>query len=292
MGAGRLSNFASRLRAIRQASPFSLDKTLADAVAAKIAGAIGGSGRPIAERHILPQVQQDIVRLDTVHAALWREWARFERVREAGEGPIFDHQRARRGAGFALGRMLALPILALIVPSMVTGESSDSTVTFSVIVAIVSLFVTFWMWVRARKRSRRADAQRRVERSLGADAEAALIHFEKLWEDSADQMHAFAAKVGELIDEAATLRPVRKAIARDRVADAEARLVSARYQASLAQKSLADAQAKHIRASGAEERGQAQRRFKQAAYWNVSKEQDVAMCESKLRMAIVDYESI
>ena len=292
MAARRLSDFADRLRAIRQASPFALDRTLYEAVAAMIADAIGGSGRPIAERHILPQVQQDLALLDPVHAALWKQWAIFERVREAGEGPIIDHQVARRGSELALVCMLTLPVLALLTPAMATGDTSESVVTLSVVASIITLIFTYWMWVRAQKRSRRADGQRRLETSLGADAEAALVQFETLWADSADQMQAFAVKMGQLIDHALALRPVRKALARDRVTDAEANLVTARYQASLAQKGLADAQAKHIRAMGVDDRREAQQRFDSAAYWNMSKEQEVARCEAELRIAIADYDSI
>lgn len=290
MAARRLTDYRARLQAIRHDAPFSLEMTLAEAVDVLIAGYIGGTAQSIAKDHILPQVRSDIERLDTAHAALWKHWAIFARVVEASKGRIVDARSARHQAQLALICVLLAPILVFLFASWITDESDDAP--FAIIASGLVLLSTLCWWLGARKQARRGEKQGRMEASLGPESDAALSQFETVWSDSRLSMHEFAAKLRGLIDHTLTLRPVRKALARDRVTDAEANLVAARYQVSLAQKSLADAQAKHIRAIGVDDRRQAQQRFDSAAFWNVSKEQDVARREAELRIAIADYESI
>lgn len=290
MAARRLTEYRERLQAIRQEAPFSLELTLAEAVDVLIAGHIGGTAQAVAKDHILPQVRSDLERLDTAHAALWKHWAIFAGVVGASKGRLVDTRSARHQAQFALICVLLAPILVFLSATWITDESNNRP--FPVIASVLVFLITFCWWLGARKQARRGVEQGRMEASLGPKSDAALSQFEAVWSDSRLSMHEFAAKLRGLIDHALTLRPVRKALARDRVTDAEANLVTARYQVSLAQKSLADAQAKHIRAMGMDDRRQAQQRFDSAAYWNVSKEQDVARCEAELRIAIADYESI
>ncbi|MDZ4113795.1 MAG: hypothetical protein U1E18_29960 [Brevundimonas sp.] len=290
MSARRLTEYRERLQAIRQDAPFSLELTLAEAVDGLIAGHIGGTAQSIAKDHILPQVRSDLERLDTAHAALWKQWAIFAGVMEASKGRIVDLRSARQHAQFALTCVLLAPIVVFLTASWITDDSSDGSAP--TIASVLVFLITFCWWLGAGTQFRRGKEQGLMEAGLGPQSDEALSQFEAVWSDSRQSMHEFAAKLRGLIDHALTLRPVRKALARDRVADAEANLVNARYQVSLAQKSLADAQAKHIRAMGVDDRRQAQQRFDSAAYWNVSKEQDVARCEAELRIAIVDYESV
>jgi hypothetical protein len=290
MAARRLTEYRERLQAIRQDAPFSLELTLAEAVDVLIAGHIGGTAQSIAKDHILPQVRSDLERLDSAHAALWKHWAIFARVMEASKGRIVDLRSARQHAQFALTCVLLAPIVVFLTASWIIDDSSDGSAP--TIASVLVLLITLCWWLGAGKQVRRGKEQGRMEAGLGSQSDDALSQFEAVWSDSRQSMHEFAAKLQGLIDHALTLRPVRKALARDRVADAEANLVSARYQVSLAQKSLADAQAKHIRAMGVDDRRLAQQRFDSAAYWNVSKEQDVARCEAELRIAIADYEAV
>lgn len=290
MAAGRITEYRARLQVIRQDSPFSLELTLAEAVDVLIAGQIGGTAQSIARDHILPQVRSDIERLDTAHAALWKHWAIFARVVEATKGRIVDPRSARYHEQLALSCVVVAPILVFVFASLTPNEGTDGRLP--IISSVLVLFITSCGWLAARMQVRRANDQARVEASLGPQSDAALSEFEAVWSASRISMHEFAAKLRGLIDHALTLRSVRKALARDRVTDAEANLITARYQASLAQKSLADAQAKHIRAIGVDDRRQAQQRFDSAAFWNVSKDQDVARREAELRIAMADYESI
>lgn len=287
-----LKDFAARLGALSIDAQLDLSVPLPDAIARFIEKKFSPSARGPASSYVWSHIQDAVTDAEGLYAEVHQGWLGFAQFQDIVAGGVVDISRVRtqaNGWGCFSIMISALSMAGVCMVVMVSGPTAFP-MPFGLALAISLLFFLIHIWAsRHLKRGRR---QLRLAQGHGPDDVRRLEALEHIWSDARPAMAALVGRLNAAVNEASSLKSVRKGEAYDRLLDAEADVHSRRNMATYYHTRMLGAQARLASAFTEEDRRKAQSDFDSCAWNYESGQRQLSKAEAHLNLARAEYGAI